>query len=279
MSGLGNTLRGAGEGLDSLFVAAARALEAGSAGAAPRSDPAGAGLFDEAPMGPASPEPTAAEAERAAGFVRCRSALLFDLCLRAWMSEEGVGAELLRTAAEVGLEGEEVADDCARPHVRLLRAACRRVDREICRLHGLARFAPRADGLYSAPMEPDHNVLAALVPHFSRRFGREDFALVDLRRGLAFEARSGIVEARTGADALALLPDPGTGEEEALWRRYFEAAENPLRRNAALQRRLMPARYWKYLPELAGQGSGTGPAATRAAVFRRGRDGATLGPS
>jgi probable DNA metabolism protein len=235
--------------LESLFLLADRALGSGEypeslggSGARPPS------LFDAAPIPVEAPDP--AEAESAACRLRAFSGELFDLCLRAWMSEEGVEPELLATAAAAGLEGPDSIEDFARPQVRVLQGACRRVDREIHRLQGLARFSPRNDGLYSAPLEPDHNVIAALSPHFARRFGPQPFALVDLRRSLAFESREGRLRALAGREALELLPDRAEDEDIELWRRYFEAAENPARRNPALQRRLMPSRYWKYLPEL-----------------------------
>jgi probable DNA metabolism protein len=235
--------------LEALFLLADRALRSGefpeSLGWQRAKEPS---LFDE-PTAPAeAPDP--AEAEMAAGRLRAFSGGLFDLCLRAWMSEEGVEAELLAAAAISGLEGPDALEDYSRAPIRGLQAACRRVDREIHRLQGLARFSPRNDGLYSAPLEPDHNVIAALAPHFARRFGTQGFALVDLRRGIAFEAREGSLRARAGREALDLLPDRADDADRALWRRYFEAAENPARLNPALQRRLMPSRYWKYLPEL-----------------------------
>jgi probable DNA metabolism protein len=188
--------------------------------------------------------------ERAAEHLRGSCELLHGLALEAWMSEEGVEAELLEVASLVGRDGLEAAEDYSRPAVRALRAACYRVGREIHRLEGLARFSLRRDGLYSAPLEPDHNVLAALLPYFTRRFGSQAFALVDRRRQIAFESRGGLIAARAGDEALALLPDRAD-EEEVLWRRYFAAIDNPSRRNLELQRRLMPARYWRNLPELA----------------------------
>jgi probable DNA metabolism protein len=244
-----------GSDLDSLFVAVAEAMDTGRVSDVHRPNRPAPGLFDET-SDSASTQAGADEAGAAARSIRCRSGIIFDLCLRAWMSEEGVEPELVRTAAEARREGDEVAEDFSRPHVRILRTACRRVDREICRLQGFARFSPRSDGVFSAPLEPDHNVVAALAPHFSRRFGRQAFAIVDLRRRIAIASAGGTLRALAGGDALALLPDLDDGEERCLWRRYFGATENADRRNPALQRSLMPARYWKYLPEFGPTSTG-----------------------
>jgi uracil-DNA glycosylase len=206
-------------------------------GPAPLVFPSGRASSDEAP-------------ERAASYIRSLSGELFDLILRIWMSEEAIEPALLEICAEVGRRGPQALGDHGDPRVRALTQASRRVAREIHRIIGLARFTPRDDGLWSAPIEPDHNILSALVPSFERRFGGESFAVVDLRRSLAVRSRSGEVEVLSGDGALALLPDRGDDAEERLWRRYYKATENPARLNPRLQRRLMPVRYWKYLPEL-----------------------------
>jgi probable DNA metabolism protein len=198
----------------------------------------------------ASAEPSPDAAEGAAAFLRSLSGELFDLILSIWMSEEGHERILLQVCAEVGRRGPRALEDHGDPRVRALVQASRRVTRETHRLIGLARFSLRGDGLWSAPVEPDHNVLTCLVPSFARRFGNEGFAVVDLRRRLAIRARGPEAEALSGEEAMALLPDGAEESEALLWRRYYKATENPARLNPSLRRRLMPVRYWKYLPEL-----------------------------
>jgi probable DNA metabolism protein len=206
-------------------------------------------LLGPSPLDQGSARPQL-EAEAAGSELRSFSPELFDLVARVWMSEEALELPLFRLCAEAGRHGPDVLADHGDPDLRALSRASGRVNREIHRLEGLARFLPRGDGLYSAPLEPDANVVAALLPHFARRFGGEDFALVDLRRRLAFWRRGGRFESAAGDEALALLPDAVPDEDMRLWKRYFKAAENPARRNPELQRRLMPMRYWRYLPEL-----------------------------
>jgi probable DNA metabolism protein len=203
-----------------------------------------------------SPSELGRAAESASAELRAFSGELFDTVMKIWMSEEALELPLFRLCALAGRRGTEVLADHGNPDLRAVSRAARRVGREIDRLSGLARFFPAGDGLLAAPIEPDANVLAALLPHFARRFGPEDFALVDLRRRLAIARRGGRFESAVGEAALAFLPSgAGVGDEAALlWRRYFKAAENPSRRNPELQRRLMPRRYWKYLPEMDGAG-------------------------
>jgi uracil-DNA glycosylase len=208
-------------------------------------------LLGPAPLEQASASPKG-DASSAGEELRAFSGDLFDLVARIWMSEEALEHPLFRLCADAGRRGPDALADHGSADLRALSRASRRVNREIDRLRGLARFSPRADGLYSAPLEPDANVIANLVPHFARRFGSEDFALVDLRRKLSVARHGGRFETASGDEALTYLPESGNDEEILLWRRYFSATENPTRLNPELQRRLMPLRYWKFLPETGG---------------------------
>jgi uracil-DNA glycosylase len=242
--------------LESLIILAHKAFSEGSAPDAVANALAEEGeLF--ALLGPAPLEQPSGDLARdavAAGSeLRSFSGELFDMVARIWMSEEALELPLFRLCAEAGRHGPDVLADHSRADLRAVLRSVRRVNHEIHRLEGLARFSPRRDGLFSAPLEPDANVVAALMPHFAERFGSEDFALVDLKRRLAFARRDGRFESAAGEAALAFLPDSGPDEDTQLWKRYFKATENPARRNPVLQRRLMPLRYWRFLPEIGGQ--------------------------
>ena len=257
-------MKGPGEGrgtwsydgsLDGLFVLAHRAWATAAAPAAVANALAAEGelfgLLGPAPLEQAEPS-SKEEIVAAASELRAFSGELFDLVAGIWMGEEGLEMPLFRLCAEAGRRGDEVLGDYGNPDLRLLRRSSRRVNHEVERLKGLARFAPRPDGLFASPLEPDANVVPALVPHFARRFGDEDFAIVDILREIAVARRGGRFSTAAGEEALAFLPEPRADEETGLWRRYFRATENPARRNPELQRRLMPLRYWKYLPEMGG---------------------------
>jgi probable DNA metabolism protein len=243
--------------LEGLFLLAHRACAELSAPEAVANALATEGeLFALLGPAPLRSEPSVS-AETALSELRSFSCELFDLIMRIWMSEEALELPLFRVCAAAASQGDEVLRDFGDPDIRALFSAARRVDGEMHRFRGLARFSPRKDGLFSAPLEPDCNIVPALLPHFAQRFGSEDFALVDLRRRLAFARRGGAFESRSGNDAWSLLPDAVDDEEESLWKRYFVATDNPSRRNPELQRRLMPRRYWRFLPEVARSIMGT----------------------
>jgi probable DNA metabolism protein len=158
-------------------------------------------------------------------------------------------------------EAERAAFDRGDPDVRTVLEAAFKVVHETDRLKGLLRFAPSGggdngcfgggerDGLYLARCFPDHHVLPALAEHFTRRFGARGWAIVDERRGLALLRRPG-GDAKIVPAAIFGPPDPPVDGYEDLWRHYHRTINNESRNNPALQRRFMPKRYWKYLPEL-----------------------------
>lgn len=214
------------------------------------------GLFlEEEAAEAARPGEETRAGEEAGTRLLALSPRLYAATLRAWMSEEGVEAELLELSADFGERGELAFGDYSRPSLRLLAGAIHRVVREVHRLEGFARFSPRLDPLlgeerFVALLEPDHNVLPSLGPFFLRRFGRTPFALVDLSRGYALASREGGLEFRRAGELDALAPRESEAGEAELWRRYFKATENPARRNPLLQRALMPRRYWPHMLEM-----------------------------
>ena len=173
----------------------------------------------------------------------------------------GLLAEAVLRAARPGArrEAERAASDRGDPDVRAVLDAAFKVVRETDRLAGLLRFASpgnggcsgggERNGLYLARCFPDHYVLPALAEHFTRRFGAGGWAVVDERRGLALLRRPG-GDAEIVPAALLEPPDPAADDYEELWRHYHRTINNESRNNPALQRRFMPKRYWKYLPEL-----------------------------
>ena len=240
-----------GRGPGALILRLRSALQGGAGSPSLSSDWGDGGLFAPNTGGASvGPDPDEAEIEEAIAQVRAFSEELYDLCLLSWMSSEGLEGLLLDAAREAGRSGPAILFDYSKERIRLLWRGCARVEREIHRLAGLARFDLRRDGIYSAPLEPDHSILPALAPHFLGRFGGLSFALVDCRRRLCILSLPEGLRFLEGDDALRLLPDAESSDAERLWRRYFAATENPQRRNPGLQRRFMPERYWKYLVEL-----------------------------
>lgn len=138
---------------------------------------------------------------------------------------------------------------------------CSKVGGESHRLKGLIRFRKLSDGVYYAPIEPDHNVLNLLISHFRARFGAQKWMIHDLKRNTAVLCDGKcwkVAGIESNTDALLLPPENDAGGRvfdrdeglyQELWKAYFKTIAIEERKNAKLQKRCMPVRYWKHLIE------------------------------
>jgi probable DNA metabolism protein len=160
--------------------------------------------------------------------------------------------------------GEAVAQNIANPTVLRIRRTSDQVNHEIERLHGFVRFRQLAGELYYAAIEPDHNVVRLLVPHFIARFADQQWLIHDLKRGTGIYY-DGVVcrflpkvniysEAVTASRPLTASGVPTSFDTkestyQSIWNQYFQAIAIPERTNPRAQRQRMPRRYWKHLVE------------------------------
>jgi hypothetical protein len=186
--------------------------------------------------------------------------------IHGWMSELPLEAELVRFAARIIAQGRRsggaqttagrrAADRAlvgwGEPGHETVLAASRKVAREIDRMRGLLRFAPNAQGVYTARCAPDYGILPGLAGHFTRRFGPDPWAVIDEKRSLCLSGFPGREPLLLSVSAEAVAsPDPW----EALWRIYHQSIAIESRANSRLQRQWMPARYWRYLSEMRAGG-------------------------
>jgi probable DNA metabolism protein len=224
-----------------------------------------------------SPENTAVSLPRAVLIKREFfeiSAAAHDDFVYAWMSEFPIEREIIgfawkvisaarKAAGKTGvssfesrLAAERAAADRGDPEVCTVLNAAFKTGREVDRLKGLLRFSPGAWGIHIARCGPDYFALPALAGHFTRRFGTLPWAIVDEKRRL-------VLMRPDGEEARIFPFDPrhpwfaetpaAPDAWEKLWKNYHRSLNNESRNNAALQRQFMPARYWKYLPEMKGE--------------------------
>lgn len=125
---------------------------------------------------------------------------------------------------------------------------------------GFVRFRRAPDGSMFAVIAPEHDILAMIAPHFTARFPNHAWMIADSRRGqcLHYDGSEVQMSACDPADlpkddaGAAALAEEGDGRFDAAWQAYFEAVNIEARRNPRLQARLLPRKYWKYLPERSG---------------------------
>jgi probable DNA metabolism protein len=117
------------------------------------------------------------------------------------------------------------------------------------RLLGLLRFQLLKGNIYYAAVEPDHNVIELIAPHFARRMASQNWIIHDLKRDLAavYNQQEWVSTSLTLKQRMEM-----EREEEyyqMLWKQYYESIAIPSRINPKLQKRCMPQRYWKHLVE------------------------------
>ena len=155
-------------------------------------------------------------------------------------------------------DGERAAD-YGNQHVLAVAAYAKKVSRERHRMKAFVRFNKSADGLYTAIVEPDFNVLPLIAGHFRDRYADQRWLIFDKRRhyGIYYDLTS-VQEVKiepVPADAFQvatsapMLPDENDSLYTSLWQEYFKSTNIKERANLKLHIQHVPKRYWKHLPE------------------------------
>ncbi|WP_169311883.1 TIGR03915 family putative DNA repair protein [Gracilinema caldarium] len=228
-------------------------------------DPRLPSLFTEEELGlPAMLGGPEQELKALAAMAQLRSCseTAFQDCLQAFMSDAPIEPDIIRYAVRILKAPNHTAaekrrtDRSFRPCEIVLNASQRYL-RELDRLLGLLRFKPTNEGYLVARCEPETYALPGLAIPLKRRFGTTAWAVQDEKRNLVL-ACDGIGEPELASydpgeppfsPPEGLVPD----EYEALWQEYYHTINIESRKNPELRKRLIPLRYWKYLPELQVQ--------------------------
>ena len=143
------------------------------------------------------------------------------------------------------------------PSILRLHQTLKKVSRERHRMKAFIRFVKSDDGLYTAVVEPDFNVIPLIVEFFKNRFADQDWLIYDIKRNYGFhysaneinEVSGNIKDTIPNPYELELNIDPKELEYQHLWSTYFKSTNIEARKNLKLHLRHVPKRYWKYLVE------------------------------
>ena len=180
--------------------------------------------------------------------------------LLSWMAEQpGSDHLLFRYMRKVFDSPGFNENDYADSDIFGVKQLAEKVKAEQHLLNGFARFQKTAQGIYFAALSPKYNVLPLMLSHFADRFGEQPWILYDAgRRYGVYHDGNSFHDIALNADSLknGALRDDLLAEDETLfqelWKSYFKAMTIKERLNPALQRRCMPARYWRHLTEKQG---------------------------
>lgn len=125
----------------------------------------------------------------------------------------------------------------------------RKVGLECHRMLGLLRFELLEGGIYYAKIEPDHNIISFIAPHFKTRFADQNWVIHDIKRNLA--ALYNTKKMLLSYMDLSNIPNLHSDELrfQSLWKNYYKHIAIKSRINPKLQKNFMPKRYWRNLTE------------------------------
>ena len=170
-----------------------------------------------------------------------------DILLRSGMeNNEQIAFRYFRLLANVKLPvGKRLADLDVFHAVECMK----KVGNEIHKFHGFIRFMETASGALYAPFSPDNDICDLLAPHFKARLPQFPFVLHDVKRKKATVYDGQNLFTAPLDEAQILLAADETGWQ-SLWKKYYAAVNIPSRERLKQMRGYMPARYWKFLPEM-----------------------------
>ncbi len=139
-----------------------------------------------------------------------------------------------------------------------LHSIAKRVKQEVHRFQGFVRFQEAETSLMVAAIEPDHDIVGLLGTHFKNRFPGREWIIFDTRRrqGIWFDQKEiqlVVFDKGLPLDSNHSLKQHIRSDREdqyrELWKCYYESVNIAQRVNKGQMLRMMPRRYWKYLPE------------------------------
>ena len=137
----------------------------------------------------------------------------------------------------------------AEPAVFAAVECIKKVGFEIHRFHGFIRFIETASGALYSACSPDNDIVDLLAKHFRARLPQFPFVLHDVTRKKAavYDGKTIFVAPLPQANVILSANET---EWKTLWQKYYKAVNIPSRERLKEMRGYMPARYWKFLPEL-----------------------------
>lgn len=134
--------------------------------------------------------------------------------------------------------------------VAVAQTLAKNVGREIHKMHAFVRFklidtdAESGRERYAAWFEPEHFIVEAGTPFFTKRFANMDWSIFT-PKGCAHWNGTRL----TFSAGIPRNPVENPDALEAAWRTYYRSIFNPARLKVKAMQTEMPKRYWKNLPE------------------------------
>lgn len=180
-----------------------------------------------------------------------------NMIRHVWLSEiAGIDERLMRYMRHIVDSGYRSYDDFTDRETIELRRIATEVAHEGERLRQFIRFSKAADGSYFAPVAPKYNALLLAVEYLCDRFADQTWLVYDISRRYGYYYDQGQASEVTLEDDTHLLhglpegmKDTAEDSFEAMWREYLTSLTIKERLNPRLQRKNMPQRFWRFMPD------------------------------
>lgn len=169
----------------------------------------------------------------------------------AFLSEQPGIEDFIFDYLSWGFEiGEQVEELLSKESVCKINNLSQKVSRERHKMLGLLRFQKLTSGIYYAPMEPDHDIITLIAPHFRKRLRDQSWIIHDKsREKYALYNQKQLIYTTSSISQNKLSKHEEEQKFQNLWKKYFCNITIPERRNLRLQKQFLPKKYWKYLTE------------------------------
>lgn len=152
---------------------------------------------------------------------------------------------------KLGLKkGKKIEEMHSKESVQEFRSIVKKVSRERHRMLGFLRFKKLDFGVYYAPMEPEHNIITLIAPHFEKRLSDQSFIIHDVKRDIyAMYNQDELIYTSEELSNSKITEDEEEQNFKSLWQEYFTHVTINERKNLKLQQQFLPKKYWKHLTE------------------------------
>lgn len=178
----------------------------------------------------------------------------YELVINGCLSKEKGRSDFVYRFLLLGLSiGPNVLEQMAHPYVNPIYRMYTNISNELQHYRGFLRLQELSNGILSAKICPENNLLTLLAEHFVDRFRNENWLILDEGRQIAAihkKAKDYIIADSSFISENAL--NQFSEEEEAMqqvWKCFVDTIGIKERKNNLLRQQMLPKRFRKYMNE------------------------------
>lgn len=178
----------------------------------------------------------------------------YELAINGCLSKEKGRSDSVYRFLLLGLSiGPNVLEQMAHPYVNPIYKMYTNICNELQHYRGFLRFQELSNGILSAKVCPENNLLTLLAEHFVDRFPNENWLIIDEGRQIAaiHKKEKGYIIADSSFISENALNEFSKEEEtmQQIWKCFVDTIGIKERKNNLLRQQMLPKRFRKYMNE------------------------------